>query len=234
MEIEELKAIIKEGENAKVDFKREWYKDENKDQLRSSFVRIMFALANGDIHSINDTSYLIIGIMDEKDTTNDDNVFDLPSINKKFYNFNTSAIPRSLDNLKQQLLNILNTYAQPEFLDLNIDWYEIDSKEILVLSVAPHGRLISLSQELTLLPKEKKIEKDDGTIEVTKKNRSNIKGTVYYRIGEDIKIATPDVIKDFERAFAKNKNKGGIVINQTHSGSGDNIARDKIVYQKSE
>jgi predicted HTH transcriptional regulator len=217
MEIEELKVIIKEGENAKVDFKREWYKDENKDQLRSSFVRIMFALANGDIHSISNTLYLIIGIMDEKDDTEDRNVFYLSSINKKHYNFNKSKIPRSFDTLRQQLLQILNNYAQPEFLGLNIDWYNIEeNKEILVLSVAPHGRLISLSQDLTV------------------KNTTDKKGTVYYRIGEDIKVASADVIKDFEKAFAKNENKGGVVINQTHSGSGDNIARDKIIYQKSE
>jgi len=57
MTTEELQTIIDQGENAKVDFKREWYK---KEDLKGEFFKDMLALANGDIHSIDKTAYLIL------------------------------------------------------------------------------------------------------------------------------------------------------------------------------
>jgi len=201
MTLEELKKIISEDENAKVDFKREWYKDSTKDELKSEFIKDMFALTNGDIYSIGKTAYLIIGVTDGT---------------KEIFDFDKSKIPHSLTKLTQQLRQSLNNYAQPEFLNLDIKWYEIEEdKEVLVLSVKPHHRLISLSKDL-ILPTKKTVDK----------------GTVYYRIGENIKVASADVVKDFEKAYDKNKSKDRVIINQTHSGSGDNIARDKIIYQK--
>jgi len=164
--------LIKNGENAKVDFKREWYK---KEDLKGEFVKDMLALTNGDIYSIDQTAYLIIGIVDDT---------------KKVFDFDTSNIPRSLDKLTQQLLEILNNYAQPEFLSLEINWVDYDEKEILVLSIAPHGRLISLSKDLQL------------------KKGTDKKGIVYYRIGENIRVASADVVRDFEKAFGSDKQEG--------------------------
>ena len=218
MTIEELKTIIKEGENTKVDFKSEWYKytEAKKPKINNEFVRDMFALANGDIHSVDKTSYLIIGVMDNNDKREDDKVISIEDIENKIYDFDKSKM-LFLDKFTQQLLDTLNNYAQPEFLALDIEWYEIgEDTNILVLAIPPHGRLISLSQDLNL------------------GNTTDKKGTVYYRIGENVRVASADVIEDFRKAFAKNENKSGVVINQTHSGSGDNIARDKIIYQKSE
>jgi len=177
MTIEELPTIIDQGENAKVDFKRQWYK---KEDLKGEFVKDMLALANGDIHSIDKTAYLIIGIEDET---------------KKAFKFDDTDIPRSLDKLTQQLLEILNNNSQPEFLSLDIKWIDYQGEEILVLSVEPHGRLISLSKDLKL------------------KKTTDKKGTVYYRIGENIRVASADLIKDFEKAFNKNLSSGGTTIN---------------------
>ena len=173
----ELKDIIAQGEKAKVDFKREWYKSATKNELKSEFIKDIFALTNGDIYTINERAYLIIGITDNT---------------RSFYDFDTSKIPRSLERLKRELLTILNNYAQPEFLTLEIEWIELEEgQEVLVLSVPPRGRLISLSKDLHGLDK---------------------KGTVYYRQGESIKVASPEVIKDFEKAFEKENNKKGISI----------------------
>jgi len=216
MTIEELKAIINDGENAKVDFKSEWYKysEAKKPKINNEFVRDVLALSNGDIHSVDKTSYLIIGVMDDNDKRDDENITTLSDINNKIYNFDKSKM-MFLDKFTQQLLDTLNNYSQPEFLALDIKWYEIgEDTNILVLAIPPHGRLISLSEDLRL------------------DNTTDKKGTVYYRIGENVRVAS--VVEDFRKAFNKNENKGGMVINQTHSGSGDNIARDKIVYQKSE
>ncbi len=170
MTSKELKEIIAQGENAKVDFKREWYKSASKNELNSEFIKDIFALTNGDKFSINKTAYLIIGITNNS---------------KSFYNFDTSKIPHSLERLKKDLLDILNNHAQPEFLALDVEWVELDEgQNILVLSVPPHGRLISLSKDLHGLDK---------------------KGTIYYRQGESIRVASLEVIKDFEKAFEKDK-----------------------------
>jgi len=201
MEIEELKKIIKEDENAKVDFKQEWYKYSKR--IDNEFIRDMIALANGDIFSIEKASYLIIGIVDGS---------------KEAINFDVSKIDRSLDKFKRNLLQVLNNYAQPPFLDLNIEWIDYQEKEILVLSIPPHQRLIYLSKDLSI---------DDNKKIIPKR-------TVLYRLGTSVALADIDIIKDFEKAF--DKNKSGMIINQTHSGTGDNIGRDKvierIIYQK--
>ena len=199
MTIEEVKKIITEDENAKVDFKREWYKNSTKDELKNEFIKDMFSLANGDIHSIDKVSYLIIGVTDGT---------------KEIFDFDKSEIPRSLNTLTTQLLQILNNYAQPEFLNLDINWYEIgENKEVLVLSVKPHNRLISLSKDLILPPKEMTKAKDDGTIETKIKVKTDKKGTVYYRIGETIQVASADVIEDFRKAFKGADSDNGVIIN---------------------
>jgi len=176
MTSEELKEIIKNGENAKVDFKREWYK---KEDLKGEFVKDILALTNGDIHSIDKIAYLIIGITDNT---------------KEFYDFDSSSI-KNLGRFKKQLLDILNGYSQPEFTSLDIEWVEFGDGDVLVLSIPPRGTLLSLSKDLKL------------------KNGTDKKGTVYYRAGESIKVASADIIRDFEKAFEKNKSKGGVTIN---------------------
>jgi predicted HTH transcriptional regulator len=176
MTSEELKEIIKNGENAKVDFKREWYK---KEDLKGEFVKDILALTNGDIHSIDKIAYLIIGITDNT---------------KEFYDFDSSSI-KNLGRFKKQLLDILNGYSQPEFTSLDIKWVEFGNGDVLVLSIPPRGTLLSLSKDLKL------------------KNGTDKKGTVYYRVGESIKVASADIIRDFEKEFEKNKSKGGVTIN---------------------
>ncbi len=178
MTADKLRKIINKGENAKVDFKREWYKSTTKNELKSEFVKDIFALSNGDIHSIDKTAYLIIGITD----------------NKTPFDFDKSDTPDSLDELKKQLLQILNNYAQPEFLSLELEWVALDEHKILVLSIAPHFRLLSLSKPLQL------------------KNTTDKKGTVYYRIGESIQVASADTVKDFEKAFNRGASKGEVSI----------------------
>jgi len=173
----EIKNIISKGETAKVDFKREWYK---KEELKGELVKDIFALANGSVDTIDETAYLIIGITDNQ---------------REFFDFDTSSI-KSLERLKKQILTNLNNYAQPEFLNLEIEWVEFgEEQDILVLSIAPHGRLISLSKDLQL------------------KKGTDKKGTVYYRIGEEIRVASADVILDFQKAYNKNKMGNGITIN---------------------
>lgn len=173
MTTEELTSIIEQGENAKVDFKRQWYWNDNmpnhiKEVHKNEFVKDIIALTNGDIYSTDKTAYLIIGIDDET---------------KEPYDFDKTAI-LPLDKLKQQLLTILNNYAQPEFLALELELVD----GVLVISIPPRGSLISLSKDLKL-----------------KNSNTDKKGTTYYRVGEDIRVASSEVVGEFERVFGSDK-----------------------------
>jgi len=177
---EELNNLIEEWENAKVDFKCKWYWNDNmpnniKEVHKNELVKDLIALTNGDVYSIDKTAYLIIGIDDET---------------REVYDFDKSTI-LPLDKLKQQLLTLLNNYAQPEFLALDIEFVD----EVFVISIPPRGSLISLSKDLKL-----------------KNNNTDKKGTTYYRIGEDIRVASSEVIGEFEKVFGKDKQSVSITI----------------------
>ena len=179
MTSQELKEIVAQGENAKVDFKRQWYWNDNmpnniKETHKNELVKDLIALTNGDIYSTDKRAYLIVGI--------DDNT-------KEIYNFDKSAI-LPLGKLKQQLLTLLNNYAQPEFLALDIELVD----EVLVISIPPRGSLISLSKDLKL------------------KNNTDKKGTTYYRVGEDIRVASSEVVGEFEKVFGSDKQSVSIII----------------------
>jgi len=170
---EELNNLIEQWENAKVDFKQEWYWNDKmpkniKEVQKNELVKDLIALTNGDVYSTDKTAYLIIG-MDEEI--------------RESYDFDKSVV-LPLDKLKQQLLTLLNNYAQPEFLALDIEFVD----EVLIISVPPRGSLISLSKDLKL-----------------KNNNTDKKGTTYYRVGEDIRVASSEVIREFEKAFENDK-----------------------------
>jgi len=181
MTTEELRDLIEQWENAKVDFKCQWYWNDNmpnniKETNKNELVKDLLALTNGDVYSIEKTAYLLIGI--DNNTRN---------ISKKFNK--DSILP--LDKLKQQLLTLLNNYAQPEFLALDIELVD----EVLVISVPPRGSLISLSKDLKL-----------------KNNNTDKKGTTYYRVGEDIRVASSEVVGKFEKALGNDKQNVSITI----------------------
>jgi predicted HTH transcriptional regulator len=177
---EALNNLIEQWENAKVDFKREWYWNDNipkdiKEVKKNELVKDLIALTNGDVYSTDKIAYLILGIDDKT---------------RELYDFDKSTI-LPLDKLKQQLLTLLNNYAQPDFLALDIELVD----EILIISIPPRGSLISLSKDLKL-----------------KNNNTDKKGTTYYRVGEDIRVASSEVVGEFEKAFGNDKQSVSITI----------------------
>lgn len=176
--------LIGRGENAKVDFKRKWYWDYNDPKhiiklKYAELVKDIFALTNGDIYSINDMAYLIIGIDDETRQVCD---FDFPKDYKSNY--------KSEEKLKQDLLNKLNTYASPKFVALDVNYHNLEEKTIIVISIPPRGKLIALSKNLKY--------KKNG------KTQTDSKETIYYRIGEANQVASEDIIESFEKAYSIN------------------------------
>ena len=177
---EELNNLIEQWENAKVDFKGQWYWNDNmpnniKEVHNNELVKDLIALTNGDVYSTDKIAYLIVGIDDET---------------RELYAFDKSDV-LPLDKLKQQLLTLLNNYAQPEFLALDIELVD----EVLVISIPPRGSLISLSKDLKL-----------------KNSNTDKKGTTYYRVGEDTRVASSEVVGEFEKVFGDYKQNVSITI----------------------
>lgn len=137
MEVKKLKSLIEKGENAKVDFKREWYWNNKtpkhqKSKNKEEFVKDIVALTNGDKFTASETAYLIIGITDDT---------------KEVYDFDKSAL-ESLEKMKQELFNFINNYAQPRIIDLNLEWVNIENTRVLVISVLPQDSVISLVKNI--------------------------------------------------------------------------------------
>jgi len=204
MTSEKLQQLIKEWENAKVDFKRELWnvnlldniEDKNKKKelqdiitfKKNELLKDIFSLTNGDVYSTKKTAYLIIGVDDK---TKEICEFDINTLAKNY----------SLEKFKKELLQWLNNYAQPEFLALDIEFVD----EVLVISVPPRGSLISLSKDLKL-----------------KNNNTDKKGTTYYRVGEDIRVASSEIVGEFEKAFGSDKRIGRKVEAKTYIENIDN------------
>ena len=132
-------------------------------------------LANGNPQRIDEDAYLIFGISDNKQTIH--NITDEMLFNTRKY----TNIPK----LEQYVLTQLKNLATPDFLGLKLEFLEYKEKRVLLIIIPPHPYLLSLSKDLNL------------------KNRTDKNGTVYFRIGEEINIASPDVIK----AFAEQRKK---------------------------
>jgi len=191
-----ISKLIERGETAKVDFKREWYWNDNTpDNTRKlrygEFVKDIFALTNGDKYSIDDTAYLVIGI---DDTTREVCDFDFPKDHE-------SNI-KNEEKLKQDLLNKLKTYSSSEFIALDVNYYIFKEKQIIVISVPPRHELIALSKDLKYTRK--------GKIQTIPKE------TVYYRIGDAIHIATENIKRDFIKEYS-------LSLVQKHSSKGEDF-----------
>ncbi len=176
MNKERLKELIEIWENPKLDFKREWYWNKNmpkevKTSQQGDFVRDVIALANGHPDFIGQVAYLIIGIEDDT---------------KKIYNFDKS-VTEPFDKFKQQIVEIVNNYAQPNIIDLDINWVKGINEKVLVISIKPQKDVIHIFKDLQT-PK--------GTID---------RGTTFFRVGENNRVASPDVTEKLKEAIKKYK-----------------------------
>ncbi len=186
---EELNSLIDQWENAKVDFKRELWnvklldniEDKNKRQELQEIITLKKNELLKDIFSlvngdIYSTKKTAYLIIGVDDKTKEICEFDINNLAKNY----------SLEKFKKELLQWLNNYAQPEFLALDMELVD----EVLVIFIPPRGSLISLSKDLKL--KNKRGEYVDK------------KGTTYYRIGEDIRMASSEVVGEFEKVYKDN------------------------------
>ena len=173
---EKLQELIQREENPKLDFKQEWYWNKNtprqqKQKGQGEFVRDIIALANGHPDFVYKTAYLIIGIEDKL---------------KKIYDFDKN-IMEPFDKFKQEIVEIINNYAQPNIIDLDINWVDDTNHKVLVISIKPQEELIHLSKDLQV------------------KNKTIDRGTTFFRVGENNRVPSPKEIKKLEEAIKNHK-----------------------------
>jgi len=176
----DVAVLITQKENPKLDFKRQWYWDNNtppnmRDECWAECIKDILALTNGNPHNINETAYLIIGVEDKSKQLYK---FELPRDNKK--NILTES------QLQQTLLSKLNTYTQPEFTALSVEYKDLEEYKVIVISIPAREKLLSLAKDLKL------------------KSCTDKKGTTYYRVGEEIRVASADVHEDYFRVRKEN------------------------------
>ncbi len=183
-----LEQLLKENESTKLDFKRQWYWNtatppDEMEALWGECIKDILSLANGNPHTINETAYLVIGIEDKSKNIC---AFDFPK--------NKQNKILSESQLQQMLLSKLNTYSQPEFTLLNVEYLEVKKHKIILISIPPRAKLLSLSKDLIL------------------KKRTDKKGTTYYRVGEEIRIVSGDIYDEYSKAPYNNLQDIGKII----------------------
>ncbi|MCK5729010.1 MAG: ATP-binding protein [Methylococcales bacterium] len=126
-----------------------------QDDVNGEYIKDILSLANGNPQHMNEDAYLVFGVSDDKQSIHDISDERL---------FHPTKYPDLL-KLKAYLLTTLNNFSTPTFLGLHLEFIESEGGRVLLITIPPHPYLLSLSKDLTV------------------KNRTDKKGTVYYRIG---------------------------------------------------
>lgn len=162
MDVNKLKLLISKNENAKLEFKEQWYHKSQKNEM----VKDIISIANGNPQTIGDIGYLIIGIEDKTKIVKG------------------VTLDKGIAELEQEVLQNINNYATPPITHITFDdTFNINGKKILVITIPTHNYLIYLSKDLQTL------------------KRTERKNSAFYREGEKVSIASPDIVREFDKQY---------------------------------
>lgn len=127
----ELRTLLNQPENPKLEFKREFYQIHHKDQqVRrqqwGELIKDLLALANGNVGFAGKAGYLVIGVDEQR------HLYDCTDISIN----------------KQQILQKVNNYCQPHLPDLQIESIFIGGKNIIVIIIPPTPHLHETTQDI--------------------------------------------------------------------------------------
>jgi GTPase SAR1 family protein len=173
-----LRELLKEDESPILEFKREWYWDDStlSDEMPDKwgeFLKDLISLSNGYLGFVGNTRYLIFGF---SETT------------QEIHDVNLNSI-RKLSNLKlfkKQLIEKLERYTFPSFLNFKIDILQLDGKDLLVFEIPSPLHLTELKKDL----KTKTRVLDTGSVLIRKGQNS-----------DEIRTASPKEIADLTAEF---------------------------------
>jgi len=167
MDIDLLQQIIKQEENPKLEFKRDWYSGRKKldDKAWGEFLKDLIALSNGNLGYAWKSAYLIFGVDDKI-------IFNQP---RKLYDLSYMIEVHDLQQLRDSTLTRLRRVCSPSIPDIKIELLSYDDFiRLLVIEIPPIHNLIKLDYDL--------------------ENRGAIfrKNSILIRLGQEVIVASPN------------------------------------------
>lgn len=136
----ELAALLSQPEGPKLDFKQEltiYHSDKDvRNWSRDELIKDILALANGNALVAGQPGYLIFGIADKPQPDGTPQILGV-----------TGKIPTRTD-----ILDILNPACMPHIEDIDVQLYEVNKRQILVIMIPPTPHLHETTRELTTKP----------------------------------------------------------------------------------
>jgi hypothetical protein len=148
MDVEQLRQLVSQPrETAKVDFKIQFYKisepkplesaaiqkwKDTKDQQWAEIVKDILALTNGNIGTVQQTAYLIIGSDDKLKADGTPNLQDVGN-----------QVPTRKDIYEK-----VNSYCEPRLPNLDCEIIGLDNQQLFVISIPPSPYVHKLSKQL--------------------------------------------------------------------------------------
>ena len=137
MDLQHLRALLSQQENARLEFKQAWYKlndpdKETQKRQRGELVRDILSLANGNASVVGDTAYLIIGVADTRNNDGTRDLFDIQD-----------PLITPVD-----LLNKVNQYSDPPIDALTSHAIHLDRKRLIIIALPPSPHLHETTKKL--------------------------------------------------------------------------------------
>jgi len=192
MDASQLKSLLAQAENPKLEFKSGWYSNTDKldDKGWGEFLKDIVALANGNIGYVGQSAYLIVGA---DDADPDSNQLRLT------FHIDERGMLSNLQKLREVVLRKLREICSPPPSEIKIDFINFEpNKNLLVIEIPPPINVLKLDRDLN-----------------TRGMRFK-KGTVLLRAGQDISVADPTEINALTNEYFvkiyKMKEKDRIVL----------------------
>lgn len=177
MNISQLKKLLAEVENPKLEFKSRWYcgTDQLDDKGWGEFLKDIISLANGNVGYTGQPGYLIIGASDTDPEPN--NLRDT-------FHIDNCGMLSNLQKLREITLRKLREICSPSLSDIKIYSISLEKDKSLFI--------FEIQSPIDLL----KLDRDLNTRGLRFK-----KGTVLIRVGQDISVADPTEISVLKKEY---------------------------------
>jgi hypothetical protein len=137
MDEEKLRQLLNQDESTTLEFKQELHQIDHSDKKvaglhRDELIKDILSLANGNVTTVGDHAYLIIGAGDTF----------RPDGTRELFNVDPQKITQ------QRLLQIVNKACMPRLQDIEVDTVELENKQLLVITIWPTPHLHETIREL--------------------------------------------------------------------------------------
>ena len=176
MEKSQLKSLLSNSENPKLEFKSKWYCNTEKldDKGWGEFLKDLITIANGNSGFTGQVGYLVFGASDE-DSPN--------KSSREIFDLARNGMLSDLQKLREITPRKLRETCSPPLAKIDIDFIELEGKNLLIIEIPSPIDVIKLDRDLN-----------------TRGMRFK-KGTVLIRVGQDVSVADPTEISDLRNSY---------------------------------